>query len=183
MLLRKSIVHVPARVVAVGPLRLRRRSRCNVRAPHRRLARRDWRFGSRLSAALRRRKSICRRPIRTIRWSSTPRERGIGREGVYDVWCLSGGCSITQGAFNAHGKEAALWIEQTGRSEFSPQRLIVYLEGDVTIDYMGPPVAVIVDRRAAGHARAGGMPPGAPVRRCKASSRRSRPRHAARSAG
>ncbi len=98
------------------------------------------------------------------------------------MWHLSGGCSITQGAFNGHGKEAVLWIEQTGRSPLSPQRLIVYLEGDVTIDYMGPPVAVMSSAAPPGVFAPGAVRQAALVRRCKESSRRSRLRKPLRSA-
>ena len=42
-----------------------------------------------------------------------------------------------------------LWIERTGRGEFAPQRLIVYLDGDVTVDYLGtPPIVAGIGPRA-----------------------------------
>lgn len=61
------------------------------------------------------------------------------REGVYDVWWLSGGTTISQGAFAAHGQEAVVWIEHMGKSEFAAQHLIVYLDGNVIVDKLGPP--------------------------------------------
>lgn len=55
-------------------------------------------------------------------------------EGVYEVWVLSGNCSIEQGADMARGQSAALWIERTQSTDQRPSKVIAYLEGDVAVN-------------------------------------------------
>ncbi len=56
-------------------------------------------------------------------------------EGVYDVYLLHGNCLINQGLTYARSREAVVWIQQGDPSGEPPNKAIVYLEGDVTINY------------------------------------------------
>ncbi|MGD9723263.1 MAG: hypothetical protein AB7O59_18480 [Pirellulales bacterium] len=67
-------------------------------------------------------------------------------EGVYDVYLLRGNCYVNQGLTYARSRNAVVWIERGGAGGEPPHKAIVYLEGDVTINY----------QQAADAARAGG---------------------------
>ncbi|MEX2114744.1 MAG: hypothetical protein WD845_16245 [Pirellulales bacterium] len=56
-------------------------------------------------------------------------------EGAYDVYLLQGNCLVNQGLTYARGREAVVWIQQGGPGGEPPHKAIVYLEGDVTINY------------------------------------------------
>ena len=56
-------------------------------------------------------------------------------EGVYDVYLLRGNCYINQGLTYARSREAVVWIQRGGPGGEPPHKAIVYLEGDVTINY------------------------------------------------
>ena len=58
---------------------------------------------------------------------------GIGRRRLRRL-VSPGGCSITQGAFTATARKPCCGSSKLAEARTSPQRLIVYLEGDVTID-------------------------------------------------
>lgn len=56
------------------------------------------------------------------------------QQGVYDVWWLRGGVYVNQGLSYARGREGVVWIERVNQRG-APRSVVVYLEGDVTIDY------------------------------------------------
>jgi len=56
-------------------------------------------------------------------------------EGAYEVWVLKGNCRIQQGPDTAASREAALWIERASPLEHGRNKVIAYLEGNVTIDF------------------------------------------------
>jgi hypothetical protein len=55
-------------------------------------------------------------------------------EGVYDVWCLEGNCSIVQGATHVRGDRALLWVERGGQLGSPPNKVIAYCEGRVQVE-------------------------------------------------
>ena len=56
-------------------------------------------------------------------------------QGAYEVWHLQGSCLITQGLIYARAAEGIIWVERGGMNGDPPNKVIVYLEGKVTIDY------------------------------------------------
>jgi lipopolysaccharide export system protein LptA len=70
------------------------------------------------------------------------------RQGAYEVWVLRGAVQIAQGATQASGEEAVLWIDRAEAYSGRPSKIIAYLEGNgVRVD-LGP-----------GNAAAGGPRP------------------------
>lgn len=53
--------------------------------------------------------------------------------GAYEVWVLRGDCTIRQGQSIARCREAVLWIDRADVTERRPNKIIAYLEGDVSI--------------------------------------------------
>jgi len=73
-------------------------------------------------------------------------------EGSYDVWHLTGGVTIAQGATEARSHEAVVWIEQdagtsdgddpsTAAGEPRPRGMLVRMAGDVTVRTAGAATA------------------------------------------
>lgn len=56
-------------------------------------------------------------------------------QGPYEVWWLTGQCSVKQGPTVAHSNEAVLWIKRTGEFGERQNFVTAYLEGQVQIDY------------------------------------------------
>jgi hypothetical protein len=57
------------------------------------------------------------------------------REGSYEVWLLRGRCAVYQGSVRAAGREAVVWMQRGESLANRPHKVIVYFEGDVTVDY------------------------------------------------
>ena len=91
------------------------------------------------------RQPIAVRADRANRWT----------EGVYDVWCLDGNCSIAQGAIHARADRAVLWVERGGQLGSPPTKVIAYLEGRVHVESL-PTAATST---ASGRFDAGQPPP------------------------
>lgn len=58
-------------------------------------------------------------------------------QGAYEVWLLRGNCRIGQGTHFAGAREAVVWIERPDPSQGAPSKAIVYLEGDVKLNFEG----------------------------------------------
>ena len=54
-------------------------------------------------------------------------------EGSYDVWHLTGGVTITQGATDARSHEAVVWIDREGADAPTPRSVLVRMAGDVRV--------------------------------------------------
>jgi hypothetical protein len=91
------------------------------------------------------RQPIAVRADRANRWT----------EGVYDVWCLDGNCSVAQGATHARGDRAVLWVERGGQLGSPPTKVVAYLEGRVQVESL-PTAATST---ASGRFDAGQPPP------------------------
>lgn len=57
------------------------------------------------------------------------------KQGAYEVYVLRNGCEVRQGDVNARGGEGVLWIDRAESYSGRPSRVIVYLEGDVLVDF------------------------------------------------
>ena len=56
-------------------------------------------------------------------------------QGAYEVWTLHGNCLISQGLTYARASDGVIWVERGGPLGDPPHKVIVYLEGAVSIDY------------------------------------------------
>ncbi len=56
-------------------------------------------------------------------------------QGSYEVWHLDGNVLISQGLIYARANEGIIWVERGGPLGEPPNKVIAYLEGNVTIDY------------------------------------------------
>ncbi len=56
-------------------------------------------------------------------------------QGAYEVWLLRGNCRVGQGTNVAGAREGVVWIERTGSAEPTANRALVYLEGDVKLNF------------------------------------------------
>ena len=59
------------------------------------------------------------------------------KQGVYDVWLLSGNVEIRQGNIRAEAKEGVLWIERAEPLTETASKIIAYLEKDVVLRFRG----------------------------------------------
>lgn len=57
------------------------------------------------------------------------------QQGTSEVWLLHGNCQIVQGHVSASGQEAVLWVNRAQADSGQDSKVIVYLEGDVTVSY------------------------------------------------
>jgi lipopolysaccharide export system protein LptA len=60
------------------------------------------------------------------------------RQGAYEVWVLRGAVQIMQGATQANGDEAVLWIDRAEAYSGRPSKIIAYLEGREVRVLLGP---------------------------------------------
>ena len=70
------------------------------------------------------------------------------QQGAYEVWVFPDGVEIAQGSFFSRAKSAALWIERHNPLEWNPDRILLYLEGDVSIANQHPGAAHRISERA-----------------------------------
>ncbi len=70
------------------------------------------------------------------------------RQGGYEVFVLSGGCTIKQGEVRAQGQEAVLWVDRADAFSGRPSRVIAYIEGQVEVKFgdKGDPYAITPHR-------------------------------------
>jgi len=57
------------------------------------------------------------------------------QEGALEVLLLRGRCTIQQDTVETSAKQAVLWIKRSSSPTRQPHKVIVYLEGDATVDY------------------------------------------------
>lgn len=57
------------------------------------------------------------------------------RDGAYEVWWLSGGCTIQQERRRAVGDEAVIWVLVDGPAQPSKYKLIAYVEGSLEVQF------------------------------------------------
>lgn len=55
-------------------------------------------------------------------------------EGSFEIWLLRGNCRVRQGAAEARGQEAVLWISTGDADPLAPRKVTVYVEGNVTVE-------------------------------------------------
>ncbi|HWB00766.1 MAG TPA: hypothetical protein VG713_19875, partial [Pirellulales bacterium] len=56
-------------------------------------------------------------------------------QGAYEVWLLSGNCTIKQGTMSTRSRDAVVWVKRSGDFGDRQNLVTAYLEGDVHIDY------------------------------------------------
>jgi hypothetical protein len=56
-------------------------------------------------------------------------------EGSREIWAIEGNCYINQGLTYARSKQAVVWLDRAAPSSLQPNRVTLYLSGDVTLDY------------------------------------------------
>ncbi len=82
------------------------------------------------------------RPIDDPAITVTAASAAKWREGIYEVWHLTGGCSLTQGANRVDASEAVLWIESPDPANPEARtKIIVYAESL-------PATSVVLSHRA-----------------------------------
>jgi hypothetical protein len=64
-------------------------------------------------------------------------------EGSYDVWHLTGGVTITQGATDARAHEAVVWIDRDVDDVSTPRSVLVRMAGDVRVRTNDASAAVV----------------------------------------
>lgn len=70
-------------------------------------------------------------------------------QGAYEVWHLRGGVELRQSDVSARSREAVLWIDRAEPNSGAPDKIIAYLEEDVSVEYQHGGAAHAVTRRKA----------------------------------
>lgn len=79
----------------------------------------------------------------------TAEEANQWTQGAYEVWHLRGGVEIQQANALAKAREAVLWIDRAEQQSGLPDKVIAYLEEDVSVEYQHGKSPHAVTRRAA----------------------------------